>query len=229
MSNVAGKAYGMNVITPMTPMWTFANRLIFAASRAIPSTPRRADGAIDHPFRPLGHHQARPMVRDRSDERPQDRLHADARQRLHAVLLELQWHVGPIYRRFLGRHTDRTRSVLVFEHKIPALDPDLAVQGLHPRQSDRHSDYYYNATPGAAQRDIKAALRVARAIASLAAAACAGTSGVSRSLRPRLWLASKTISDRRARHLSPATTPRTPITTGRSSSGDHPDAAGRAL
>src|ERR1700704_772257 len=38
MSNVAGKAYGMNVITPMTPAATWVNRLLFMASRAIPST-----------------------------------------------------------------------------------------------------------------------------------------------------------------------------------------------
>jgi hypothetical protein len=38
MSNVAGKAYGMNVITPMTPSATWVNRLLFMAARAIPST-----------------------------------------------------------------------------------------------------------------------------------------------------------------------------------------------
>src|SRR6266853_3562074 len=38
MSNVAGKAYGMNVVTPMRPHRTWINRLLFMASRAIPST-----------------------------------------------------------------------------------------------------------------------------------------------------------------------------------------------
>ena len=36
MSNVAGKAYAMNVLTPMRPRRTFLNRFIFIASRALP-------------------------------------------------------------------------------------------------------------------------------------------------------------------------------------------------
>ena len=38
MSNVAGKAYGMNVVTPMRPCLTWINRALFMASRAIPSS-----------------------------------------------------------------------------------------------------------------------------------------------------------------------------------------------
>src|SRR5258708_35244728 len=37
MSNIAGKAYAMNVITPVKPRWTWLQRLIFMAARAIPS------------------------------------------------------------------------------------------------------------------------------------------------------------------------------------------------
>ena len=53
--------------------------------------------------------------------------------------------------------------------KYPAVDPDHAVQELHPLQP-AHTDYYYNATPGSAQRDIKAALRVAANLRAFAAA-----------------------------------------------------------
>ena len=38
MSNVAGKAYAMNVVTPMKPSWTWVNTAIFMASRALPGT-----------------------------------------------------------------------------------------------------------------------------------------------------------------------------------------------
>src|SRR5215472_12355723 len=38
MSNVAGKAYAINVLTPISPALTWLQRLIFMASRAIPST-----------------------------------------------------------------------------------------------------------------------------------------------------------------------------------------------
>src|SRR3954454_16230503 len=38
MSNVAGKAYGMTVITPMNPARTWVNHLVFMASRMMPGT-----------------------------------------------------------------------------------------------------------------------------------------------------------------------------------------------
>ena len=38
MSNVAGKAYGMNVITPMRPYLTWINRFVFMVARALPDT-----------------------------------------------------------------------------------------------------------------------------------------------------------------------------------------------
>ncbi|MFZ0496477.1 MAG: hypothetical protein WBG11_03995 [Methylocella sp.] len=38
MSNVAGKAYGMNVVTPMRPRLPWVRRAIIMGSRALPST-----------------------------------------------------------------------------------------------------------------------------------------------------------------------------------------------
>ena len=38
MSNVAGKAYGMNVITPMPPGRTWINSFLFRVARALPAT-----------------------------------------------------------------------------------------------------------------------------------------------------------------------------------------------
>ena len=38
MSNTAGKAYAMNILTPVPPGATWVNRLIFMASRAISSS-----------------------------------------------------------------------------------------------------------------------------------------------------------------------------------------------
>src|SRR5258708_24077168 len=37
MSNVAGKTYGMNVVTPMRPYLTWINRAFFMISRALPA------------------------------------------------------------------------------------------------------------------------------------------------------------------------------------------------
>ncbi|RZM02413.1 MAG: hypothetical protein EOP68_21135, partial [Sphingomonas sp.] len=38
MSNVAGKAYAMNVLTPMRPARTWINRFLFMVARALPVT-----------------------------------------------------------------------------------------------------------------------------------------------------------------------------------------------
>ena len=37
MSNIAGKAYAMNVVTPSNPRITWINRLLFMASRGLPA------------------------------------------------------------------------------------------------------------------------------------------------------------------------------------------------
>ena len=37
MANVAGKAYAMNVVTPMRPVRTWINRALFMIARAVPS------------------------------------------------------------------------------------------------------------------------------------------------------------------------------------------------
>ena len=38
MSNIAGKAYAMNVITPIKPSRTWITRFLFMMARSIPST-----------------------------------------------------------------------------------------------------------------------------------------------------------------------------------------------
>ena len=38
MTNIAGKAYAMNVLTPSVKGWTWANRLLFMVSRGQPAT-----------------------------------------------------------------------------------------------------------------------------------------------------------------------------------------------
>ena len=55
MSNVAGKAYAMNVLTPMRPSRTWVNTLIFMAARALPDQLAGPAWTVDHPLRPLVH------------------------------------------------------------------------------------------------------------------------------------------------------------------------------
>jgi len=58
------------------------------------------------------------------------------------------------------------RLVLVYEHAISALDPITPFKD-YIRANQIDTDYYYNATPGAAQRDNQSALRIRRAILAL--------------------------------------------------------------
>ena len=66
MSNVAGKAYGMNVLTPMRPWLTWVNRFTFMIARVVPSGLTGTPRALLHPFRALDDHQARAMAGDRN-------------------------------------------------------------------------------------------------------------------------------------------------------------------
>src|ERR1700761_9736156 len=78
----------------------------------------RAARPEDDPLRPLGADQARPVAGYGAGQ-------AVAAIRLHAVLLELQRHLGPVYRRLLRWHPGWAGPVLVFKHEISALDPDF--------------------------------------------------------------------------------------------------------
>jgi hypothetical protein len=130
MSNVAGKAYGMNVITPMTPAATWVNRLLFMASRAIPSTLQGLLGlSLIHFAR---------WVIIRRDQWPTRGKATRQTVANDYMLFCSNFNGGPVHRRVLRRHPERPRPVLVFEPKISAIDPCDAVQELHPLQPDRH-------------------------------------------------------------------------------------------
>jgi hypothetical protein len=160
MSNVAGKAYGMTVITPMTPARTWLNGLIFMVSRAFPSTL----GAL------LGLkliHFARWVI-VRCDQWPHRekvgcKLASDYMlfvsnfngtwdQYIDAFAdgvpngLDLMWYSSIKY--------PKSISITPFKNYI--------------RHNQIDNNYYYNATPGSAQRDIKAALQLLGAIRELA-------------------------------------------------------------
>ena len=176
MSNVAGKAYGMNVITPMTPMWTFANRLIFAASRAIPSTLAGLMGLSIIHF-------ARWVIikRDQwSEIDPMSGRRIACTQTLANDYMLFCSNFNGTWDQYIDAFSDGIPTGLdlfwysstKYPHSIP-----ISPFKDYIRANQIDTDYYYNATPGAAQRDIKAALRVARATASLAAAHAQGPAG----------------------------------------------------
>ena len=160
MSNVAGKAEIMNVITPMRPWLTWIQRLGYMIGRAIPffSAPLRGLMFI---------HFARWVIVKR-DQWPDL---GQGKQKLQNDYLLFSSNFNGTWDQYLDAFSDANAigvdgawiSSTKFPHSIPSTPFKDYI-----RVNQIGADYYYNATPGAAQRDIKAALRVRRAILALA-------------------------------------------------------------
>ena len=133
MSNVAGKAYAMNVVTPMRPALTWINRLrlhgVACASRHIVGI-ARASSLI---------HFAR-WVMIRRDQWPE---RGQRQQNLQptTTCCSAATSTAPGTNISTPSPTALPGGLDLFWYsstKYPQLDPDHAVQELHPRQSDRH-------------------------------------------------------------------------------------------
>jgi hypothetical protein len=161
VSNVAGKAYGMNVVTPVRPSRTWINALLFMAARCIPSSLGGLLGlSLIHFARwviirrdrwPAGPSGAAPLMNDYvlfiSNFNGTWDQYIDAFADGIPGGLDLFWYSSTKY--------PHSIPITPFKDYIRANQVDTA--------------YYYNATPGSAQRDIKAALRLTQALRQLAA------------------------------------------------------------
>jgi hypothetical protein len=160
MSNVTGKAYAMNVITPMSPRRSWINRLLFMFTRA---QPNKLAGLLGLKFI----HFARWVIIRRSDwpdfGQPRDPLRND--YMLFCSNFNGTWD------QYIDAFSDALPSGLdllwysstKYPHSIP-----ITPFKNYIRANQIDTDYYYNATPGSAQRDLKSALRVRRALLALA-------------------------------------------------------------
>lgn len=162
MSNIAGKAYAMNVITPMRPKLTWINRFLFMFSRSVPSNLAGLLGLSLIHF-------ARWVVikRDQWPDLGQGKQSLDNDYMLFLSNFNGTWD------QYIDAFSDGIPDGLdlfwysstKYPHSIPVVPfKDYIVFN----QID--TDYYYNATPGAAQRDIKAALKVRQVLLQLAEA-----------------------------------------------------------
>lgn len=160
MSNVAGKAYGMNVVTPMRPWLTWVNRLIFMASRAVPANLAGLLGlSIIHFAR---------WVIIKRDQWPDL---GQGRQSLRNDYMLFCSNFNGTWDQYIDAFSDGIPNGLdlfwfsstKYPHSIP-----ITPFKDYIRANQIDTDYYYDSTPGAAQRDVKAALRVRRAILALA-------------------------------------------------------------
>jgi hypothetical protein len=160
MSNVAGKAYAMNVLTPMQPARTWINRFLFLFGRAMPES---LSGLLGLSII----HFARWVIIRRSDwpdlGQPKATLSND-------YMLFLSNFNGT-WDQYIDAFSDGLPNGLdlfwyastKYPHSIP-----ITPFKDYIRANQLDTDYYYNATPGAAQRDIKAALRTRAAVLALA-------------------------------------------------------------
>jgi hypothetical protein len=162
MSNVAGKAYGMNVVTPMRPYLTWINRLLFMASRALPD---KLAGLLGLSII----HFARWVIIKR-DQWPDL---GQGRQALQNDYMLFCSNFNGTWDQYIDAFSDGIPDGLDllwysstrYPHSIP-----ISPFKDYIRANQVDTNYYYNSVPGAAQRDVKSALRVRRAILALAAA-----------------------------------------------------------
>ena len=160
MSNIAGKAYGMNVVTPMKPRWTWLNRLLFMVARALPTT---LSGLLGLSLI----HFARWVIVKRDQWPPGDR----GRPLLQNDYMLFVSNFNGTWDQYIDAFSDGIPSgldlfwycAIGYPHSIP-----ITPFKTYIRHNQIDTDYYYNATPGSAQRDIKAALRVRTALVALA-------------------------------------------------------------
>jgi hypothetical protein len=160
VSNVAGKAYGMNVITPMHPSLTWINRLAFMVSRALPGYLKGLLGLSIIHF-------ARWVIIKRDSWPKGDK----GKQQLQNDYMLFCSNFNGTWDQYIDAFSDGIPGGLdllwysstKYPHSIP-----ISPFKTYIRANQIDTDYYYNSVPGAAQRDVKSALRVRRAILALA-------------------------------------------------------------
>jgi hypothetical protein len=161
MSNVAGKAYAMNVVTPMRPWLTWINRLLFMASRALPD---KLGGLLGLSII----HFARWVIIKRNQWPDL----GQGKQTLHNDYMLFCSNFNGTWDQYIDAFSDGIPDGLDllwysstrYPHSIP-----ITPFKDYIRANQVDTSYYYNSVPGAAQRDVKSALRVRRAILALAA------------------------------------------------------------
>lgn len=160
MSNIAGKAYSLNVVTPSTRWHGWIKHFIFIIVRAIPQLLAGLQGLSVIQF-------ARwviisPNQWPKADPEKPIRLYYD--YTLFCSNFNGTWD------QYIDAFSDGIPYMLDLawfrDFGYPASIPLEPFQ-RYIRHNQYQTDYFFNATPGAAQRDIKAALRVWRAVRAL--------------------------------------------------------------
>ena len=152
MSNIAGKAYAMNAITPMRWHTAWLNRFFFWVSGRFTSFLGRASDAVADSLRALGHRQRRVSFHG-SVPTSQKR--------------QLKYHYMIFFSNFNGswdQYVDSFSSAIsagldmfwIFNIKYPKSIPMLPFH-RYITANQIWTDHYYNAYPMASSNDVKSA------------------------------------------------------------------------
>ena len=159
MSNIAGKAYAMNVLTPSSPKITWINRLLFMAARGLPE---RLMGLIGLSLI----HFARWIIIKPNDWPDL----GQGKQQLNNDYMLFCSNFNGTWDQYIDAFSDGIPSGLNLfwfsATKYPLSIPVTPFKN-YITHNQINTDYYYNATPGSAQRDIKTSLKVYDAVLKL--------------------------------------------------------------
>jgi hypothetical protein len=167
MSNIAGKAYAINVLTPMRRPWlTWIQAALFMVARVTPTT---LSGLLGLKLI----HFARWVI-IRRNQWPDL---GQGKQTLENDYMLFLSNFNGTWDQYIDAFADGIPDGLdlfwyastKYPHSIP-----ISTFKEYIGANQIQTNYYYNATPGAAQRDIKAALRVRSKVLELAKAHGAG-------------------------------------------------------
>ena len=160
MSNIAGKAYAMNVITPSKPKITWLNRLIFMVSRGLPENLGELLGlSLIHFAR---------WVLVKRDQWPDL---GQGRQTLKNDYMIFCSNFNGTWDQYIDAFSDGIPNGLnLFWYTATKYPKSIPVTPFkrYITYNQIYTDYYYNATPGSAQRDVKCAMRVYETLNDLA-------------------------------------------------------------
>jgi hypothetical protein len=160
MSNIAGKAYAMNVVTPSNPRLTWINRLLFMAARGLPLNFMGLLGLS------LIHFARWVIVK------PQDWPDlGQGKENLENDYMLFCSNFNGTWDQYIDAFSDGIPSGLdLFWYSATKYPKSIPITPFktYITFNQIQTDYYYNATPGAAQRDIKTSLLIYDQILTLA-------------------------------------------------------------
>ncbi|MBI1494024.1 hypothetical protein [Halocynthiibacter styelae] len=152
MSNIAGKAYAMNVVTPSNPRITWINRLLFMAARGLPSNLMGLLGLSLIHF-------ARWVILTPKDWPDL----GQGKENLQNDYMLFCSNFNGTWDQYIDAFSDGIPSGLdLFWYSATKYPKSIPITPFkdYITFNQINTDYYYSATPGSAQRDIKTSLLI---------------------------------------------------------------------